>query len=603
MNSKTITKQQPILDLGNKGAAFKNGTLGKEIMRSEPSDSPPSSSNSTKILTIGITNRQSIINSKEEGQSVHLSLPEKSAGNGSAVPLDINDYISEVKGQQDFVEWDVEKVLEEQETHDLICPECKKCITKRVILRKRKRGGQDAGDDPRPNKLGIPGESPIRSINQGGTTNEYDGPDIDNGEDRDARPFIFRCLSCLSFFFPPDDKLSYGTGSGTQAASVTEDPYIGKHVDNQKLAEKPLQPGTTLNSIADSPDDKLSYGTGSGTQAASVTEDPYIGKHVDNQKLAEKPLQPGTTLNSIADSPDDKLSYGTGSGTQAASVTEDPYIGKHVDNQKLAEKPLQPGTTLNSIEDSPDDAGGDIIVDVDEPSAREGAREIVGAGLNRGEHIVDGTRRIHNLEIVKSIVYGGLIESITSLGVVSSAAGGDASTLNILALGLANLVAGLPIIAHSLEELKKDHDRGNQSNYKRVLGQRRNFWIHAVVAVISFLVCGIVPVVTYGFSFRQSDNKEYKLIAVAAASLFCVLLLSIGKAYIEKPPNPYVETMKFVMAGVTASGLSFAVGILVKGVLEKLGLFEPSPSVAAPPPPSLPFFEVTTFRNPAWASY
>lgn len=32
------------------------------------------------------------------------------------------------------------------------------------------------------------------------------------------------------------------------------------------------------------------------------------------------------------------------------------------------------------------------------------------------------------LEILKSIVYGGLIESITSLGVVSSAAGGGAST-------------------------------------------------------------------------------------------------------------------------------------------------------------------------------
>ncbi|KAK9093642.1 hypothetical protein Scep_025111 [Stephania cephalantha] len=546
MNSKTITKQQPILDLGNKGAASKNGTLGKEIMQSEPSDSPPSSSNSTKILTIGIINRQSIINSKEEGQSVHLSLPEKSAGNGSAVPLDINDYISEVKGQQDFVEWDVEKVLEEQETHDLFCPECKKRITKRVILRKRKRGGQDAGDDPRPIKLGIPGESPIPRINQGGTTNEYpldDGPDIDDGQDRDARPFIFRCLSCLSFFFPPDYNLSHGTGSGTPKAVSVQLP-----------------------------------------------EDPYIGKHVDNLKSAEKPLQPGATP-SIEDS-------------QAVSVQlpEDPYIGKHVDNLKSAEKPLQPGATP-SIEDSQDDAGGDIIVDVEEPSAREEAREIVGAGLNRGEHRVDGTRRIHNLEIVKSIVYGGLIESITSLGVVSSAAGGDASTLNILALGLANLVAGLPIIAHSLEELKKDHDRGNESNYERVLGKRRNFWIHAVVAVISFLVCGIVPVVTYGFSFRQSDNKEYKLIAVAAASLLCVLLLSIGKAYIEKPPNPYVETMKFVMAGVAASGLSFAVGILVKGVLEKLGLFEPSPSVAAPPPPSMPFFEVTTLRNPAWASY
>lgn len=32
------------------------------------------------------------------------------------------------------------------------------------------------------------------------------------------------------------------------------------------------------------------------------------------------------------------------------------------------------------------------------------------------------------VEIIKSMVYGGLIESITSLGIVSSAAGADAST-------------------------------------------------------------------------------------------------------------------------------------------------------------------------------
>ncbi|KAL6006691.1 hypothetical protein ACLOJK_032184 [Asimina triloba] len=38
-----------------------------------------------------------------------------------------------------IVEMDVERVLEEQDTHDLYCPNCNSCITKRVILRKRKR--------------------------------------------------------------------------------------------------------------------------------------------------------------------------------------------------------------------------------------------------------------------------------------------------------------------------------------------------------------------------------------------------------------------------------------------------------------------------------
>ncbi|RID50803.1 hypothetical protein BRARA_H01507 [Brassica rapa] len=52
---------------------------------------------------------------------------------------------------------------------------------------------------------------------------------------------------------------------------------------------------------------------------------------------------------------------------------------------------------------------------------------------------------VHNvlqteLDILKSIVYGGLIESITSFGVVSSAAASGTSTLNVMALGLANFI-------------------------------------------------------------------------------------------------------------------------------------------------------------------
>ncbi|KAL6508234.1 hypothetical protein OROHE_021776 [Orobanche hederae] len=66
------------------------------------------------------------------------------------------------------------------------------------------------------------------------------------------------------------------------------------------------------------------------------------------------------------------------------------------------------------------------------------------AGRERTEE-----RKEYEIEVIKSIVYGGLAESITSLSVVSSAAGGGAATLNILALGMANLIGGLFIICHN----------------------------------------------------------------------------------------------------------------------------------------------------------
>ncbi|TKY68652.1 Membrane protein of ER body 1 [Spatholobus suberectus] len=177
------------------------------------------------------------------------------------------------------------------------------------------------------------------------------------------------------------------------------------------------------------------------------------------------------------------------------------------------------------------------------------------------------------LEILKSIVYGGLIESLASLSVVTSAASADATTLNIVALAIANLIGGLFVLGHNLEELKSEQvDR-----YNELLGQRENFILHAFIAVLSFIVFGLVPPVVYGFSFRESDDKDFKVAAVAGASLLCITLLSIAKAYIKRP-NSYMTYFKtvlyYVSTGAVASVLSYLAGDLVKKLIEKLGWFE-----------------------------
>ncbi|KAK4433213.1 Membrane protein of ER body-like protein [Sesamum alatum] len=227
--------------------------------------------------------------------------------------------------------------------------------------------------------------------------------------------------------------------------------------------------------------------------------------------------------------------------------------------------------------------------------------QISTAGRRRSE-----ARKEVEIEVIKSIVYGGLAESITSLSVVSSAAGGGAATLNILALGVANLIGGLFIICHNLWELRSDRveqqvanqvSDGARDRYKELLGRRQNFILHAVVAIISYLVFGLVPPVVYGFSFRKTDDKQLKLVVVAAASLVCILVLAIGRAYIQRPPKPYFKTIiTFVTLGVMVSGVSYAAGELVERLLEKLGLFQSS---------SVPNLLVPEIKptGSAWASY
>ncbi|KAF5451496.1 hypothetical protein F2P56_026602 [Juglans regia] len=216
----------------------------------------------------------------------------------------------------------------------------------------------------------------------------------------------------------------------------------------------------------------------------------------------------------------------------------------------------------------------------------------------------DGTIK---LEIVKSLVYGGLTESITSLSVVTSAASAAASTLSILVLALANLIGGLFIIGHNLRDLKNEQSRVTLNEaeervdrYLQLLGQKKNFIIHASVAVISFLVFGLVPPVVYGFSFYKSDNSYLKLAVVAAASLICITILAIAKAYIKRPTRwyMYLRTVTYyVSLGVGASGISYLAGYLFKLLADKLGWFESSAAVtlSLPGMSSVPSAQVSSY--------
>ncbi|KAJ0093278.1 hypothetical protein Patl1_27136 [Pistacia atlantica] len=210
------------------------------------------------------------------------------------------------------------------------------------------------------------------------------------------------------------------------------------------------------------------------------------------------------------------------------------------------------------------------------------------------------TREGQRWDILKSIVYGGLVESITSLGVVSSAAGAGATTLSILALGLVNLIAGLLIFCHNLRELKNEQYQWNEeSRYQKLLGRRGNFPLHASLAVISFLFFGLLPPIIYGFSFRESDNKDLKLEAVLGASLIRITLLAIAKCHVNKSsPKSYIKTIICYMStGVAVSCASYLVGELIKNFVEKLGWFDSTSTI------SISSIETSKPMESTWASF
>lgn len=157
-----------------------------------------------------------------------------------------------------------------------------------------------------------------------------------------------------------------------------------------------------------------------------------------------------------------------------------------------------------------------------------------------------------------------------------------------------------------LSELKHSQDEADDRNhdelgrYWALLGRKGHFGLHATVAVVSYIFFGLLPPLVYGFTYRETDNSEYKLIAVAITSLVCIAILSIGKAHV-RPNRTYFTTMLYYLTiGVSASGLSYVAGMLLKQLVESLGLFDQG-SLPAPSPPNI--IGGTNLRVPSWTSF
>ena len=60
--------------------------------------------------------------------------------------------------------------------------------------------------------------------------------------------------------------------------------------------------------------------------------------------------------------------------------------------------------------------------------------------------------------------------------------------------------------------------------------------LHMVLPLLSHMVFGLLPPVLCGLSFRESNDRENKMMDVASASLACIALLALGKVMATEEP-------------------------------------------------------------------
>ncbi|XP_057534515.1 uncharacterized protein LOC130812716 isoform X4 [Amaranthus tricolor] len=334
----------------------------------------------------------------------------------------------------------------------------------------------------------------------------------------------------------------------------------------------PIQSATVLDSETKLPSEQQ-------THAASDKDEPISSLDTDPPPTNED----GTRIQNY----ESDLSTAPSKDTTEYPISQLPI--KDEPGQLIVRKPVNPrisGEDIPSQLDLPEPPStppkGDVIVEMPDPPKPQPSDMQPGVSASGSRPLVDVEepliQHLHEppipgigVDILKAIVYGGLLECIISLSVITSAAGGDATTLNIVALGLANVFGGLIVLFHNIRVLKHEHAL---ERYEQQLGRPENFVLHAVVAMLSYVVFGLISPIIYGFSFSKSDNKNYKLTTLAAASLVCIAILSVGKAHVRRPPKYFQTVFYYICMGFIVFGVGYAAGDLINTLLKKLNVFD-----------------------------
>lgn len=214
---------------------------------------------------------------------------------------------------------------------------------------------------------------------------------------------------------------------------------------------------------------------------------------------------------------------------------------------------------------------------------------------------------------IRDFIYGGIDGSVTTFAVVSGVAGAELSTVIVLILGFANLIAdGFSMAASNFLGTKAEHDdyrrieaierrhidvapEGEREEVRQIFinkgfegealeqavelitsdkeiwvktmlaeeyglaAEIRSPWKAALSTFAAFLICGLIPLVPYLFAI----GSKFQISAILTGITF--FLIGSLKSYWST--SSWLRSgMETLLVGGLAASLAYAVGVLLKGI-------------------------------------
>eukprot|EP00246_Nothoceros_aenigmaticus_P011351 TRINITY_DN304_c0_g4_i1.p1 TRINITY_DN304_c0_g4~~TRINITY_DN304_c0_g4_i1.p1 ORF type:complete len:145 (-),score=31.52 TRINITY_DN304_c0_g4_i1:240-674(-) len=108
----------------------------------------------------------------------------------------------------------------------------------------------------------------------------------------------------------------------------------------------------------------------------------------------------------------------------------------------------------------------------------------------------------------------------------------------------------------------------DRETFRSTIG--RNPWVNGSIAALSFIIFGMAAPLTFGFTFRESNDMDYKIYATCGVAVVSIVFLGYLKAYVNRL-HVWTTILALLVTGLLSAVAGYFAGDYVGKLLKKYG--------------------------------